>query len=554
MSRSRASPTLLAMDSASRVVDWEAYDAVLFDLDGVITPTADIHEHAWAALFARWDFTSSDYLTYVDGKPRYDGVQSFLRSRGVDLPWGDPTDLPGDSTVCALGNRKNDLFNEALERDGVEPYPGTTAVLDLLDDLGIPQAIVSSSKNARAVLAAAGMADRFPVVVDGLTAVEEELAGKPDPAMFEYADKLLGARPERSVVVEDASSGVAAGTSGGFALVLGVDRGANREALLEAGARSRRDRSGRNARRGTRGQAGCNTFRESGERPIMKIRATTSAIPAIGSRSTRGASSRPNRVPSISDSVRRCSQTRNGYIGMRANPSEGWRRPRSRHVSERISRDLADQARRGRIRLRQDGPDHRQRARRQAPQAVRRRRAPAARRCGSRRVRACHGFPYGGLVSRIDLAHAGREARPRALRAHGQSRTPASRRDATRRDLARRERPGRHLVPVAQPARRRRRVSRNRCSTGRGRRPAPGAPVRPPGAAAPSADPPRPRRSGRGRGHAGLPLHEQRDDSRLRLPARGRDSVPLRSRDVGRPQTSRRRCSRSRRTPPRRSA
>ena len=224
------------MHRSPRVVDWSAYDAVLFDLDGVITPTADIHEHAWAALFARWDFTSADYLTFVDGKPRYDGVQSFLGARGVDLPWGEPTDPPGDNTVCAMGNRKNDLFNEMLERDGVEPYPGTLAVLDLLDDLGVPQAIVSSSKNARTVLAAAGMADRFPAVVDGLTAVDEELAGKPDPAMFEYAARQLGARPERSVVVEDASSGVAAGVSGGFALVLGVDRGGNREALVEAGA------------------------------------------------------------------------------------------------------------------------------------------------------------------------------------------------------------------------------------------------------------------------------------------------------------------------------
>jgi beta-phosphoglucomutase-like phosphatase (HAD superfamily) len=169
---------------------------VLFDLDGVITPTADIHEHAWAALFARWDFASSDYLTYVDGKPRYDGVRSFLHSRGVDLPWGDPTDPPGDGTVCAMGNRKNDLFNEVLDRDGVEPYPGTLAVLDLLDAHGVPQAIVSSSKNARAVLAAAGMTDRFPAVVDG----------------------------------------VAAGVAGGFALVLGVDRGGNRAALVEAGA------------------------------------------------------------------------------------------------------------------------------------------------------------------------------------------------------------------------------------------------------------------------------------------------------------------------------
>lgn len=217
-------------------VDWTTYEAILFDLDGVITPTAQIHERAWAALFDRWNFTPSDYLTYVDGKARYDGVQSFLESRGVELPWGDPSDPPGDDSICALGNRKNDTFNDVLARDGIGPYPGTLAVLDLLDRHAIPQAIVSSSKNARTVLAAAGMSDRFPVVVDGLTAAAEHLAGKPDPAMFTRAADLLDADPAGTVVVEDASSGVAAGAAGGFALVVGVDRGGNAEALAAAGA------------------------------------------------------------------------------------------------------------------------------------------------------------------------------------------------------------------------------------------------------------------------------------------------------------------------------
>ncbi len=224
------------MPTRPSLVDWFAFDAVLFDLDGVITPTAEIHERAWAALFARWNFTASDYLTYVDGKPRYDGVRSFLRSRDADLPWGDPADLPGDDTVCAMGNRKNSMFNDVLGRDGIEPYPGTLAVLDLLDAHGTAQAIVSSSKNARTVLAAAGMADRFAVVVDGITATEQGLAGKPDPAMFEHAARMLGVDPARTVVVEDASSGVAAGVAGQFALVIGVDRGGNREALVRAGA------------------------------------------------------------------------------------------------------------------------------------------------------------------------------------------------------------------------------------------------------------------------------------------------------------------------------
>ncbi|MEO6651085.1 MAG: HAD-IA family hydrolase [Ilumatobacteraceae bacterium] len=217
-------------------VDWTSYGAVLFDLDGVITPTAEIHERAWAALFEPWAFTPTDYLRFVDGKPRYDGVRSFLSSRGVELPWGHPSDPSGDDSVCALGNRKNDTFNELLASDGIAAYPGTLRVLDRLDEHGVPQAIVSSSKNARTVLAAAGMSTRFPVVVDGLTAVEEGLAGKPDPAMFRYAADRLGVPAERAIVVEDAESGVAAGAAGGFALVLGVDRGGNAAALRDAGA------------------------------------------------------------------------------------------------------------------------------------------------------------------------------------------------------------------------------------------------------------------------------------------------------------------------------
>lgn len=224
------------MDRDTTALDWSSFGAVLFDLDGVITPTAEIHERAWAELFAPWGFSANDYLTYVDGKPRYDGVQSFLTSRGVDLPWGDPTDPPGDDTVCAMGNRKNEMFNEVLARDGIAPYPGTLAVLERLDARGTPQAIVSSSKNARTVLAAAGMTDRFPVVVDGVTAVEQQLPGKPDPAMFHHAADLLGVDHAAALVVEDAASGVAAGAAGGFAFVLGIDRGGNADALAAAGA------------------------------------------------------------------------------------------------------------------------------------------------------------------------------------------------------------------------------------------------------------------------------------------------------------------------------
>lgn len=224
------------MVARGTTVDWSAYAAVLLDLDGVITPTASVHQVAWAELFAPWGFTPDDYLTYVDGKPRYDGVRSFLQARGVELPEGTPDDGPGDATVAAMGNRKDELFRELLDRDGVAPYPGTVAVLDELDRLGIGQAVVSSSRNARPVLEAAGLGARFEHVVDGVTIVDEGIPGKPAPDMFLRAAELLGATPAESVVVEDASSGVAAGAAGGFGLVLGVDRGGNRGALLASGA------------------------------------------------------------------------------------------------------------------------------------------------------------------------------------------------------------------------------------------------------------------------------------------------------------------------------
>lgn len=215
---------------------WTDYEGVLFDLDGVITPTAEIHEHAWGELFADFDYTEADYLAYIDGKPRYDGVRSFLASRGVTLPDGDPDDPPGDDTVCAMGNRKNVLFNEILERDGIAPYPGSASVLELLAERGVPSAIVSSSKNARKVLTAAGLATRFEVVVDGVVAAELGVTGKPTPGTYLLGAEQLGTDPTRTVVVEDAVSGVAAGRAGNFAVTIGVDRGAGHDVLLEHGA------------------------------------------------------------------------------------------------------------------------------------------------------------------------------------------------------------------------------------------------------------------------------------------------------------------------------
>lgn len=228
-------------------VTWTDHAAVLFDLDGVLTPTAEVHRRAWAEMFdgflAAWDgpgdtraWTEQDYYDHVDGKPRYDGVRDFLTSRGITLPEGDPSDAPGAVTVCGLGNRKNDAFNAVLARDGVTAYPGSVVLLDHLRDLGTPLAVVSSSANAPAVLEAAGLADRFVTVVDGRVAGDLGLPGKPAPDTFVHAAHECGTTPDRSVVVEDAVSGVRAGATGDFALVIGVDRGAGPDALTAAGA------------------------------------------------------------------------------------------------------------------------------------------------------------------------------------------------------------------------------------------------------------------------------------------------------------------------------
>jgi beta-phosphoglucomutase family hydrolase len=215
----------------------------LFDLDGVLTPTAVVHMHAWARLFTPFleahgaePYTDDDYFAYIDGKPRYDGVRSLLESRGIRVAEGDVTDAPSADTVHGLGNRKNDAFNATLAEEGVTAYPGSVALLDAVTSTGAMIAVVSSSKNAPSVLAAAGLADRFEVVVDGAVAAREGIPGKPEPDMFERAAELLGLPTEACAVVEDAESGVKAGAAGEFGIVIGVDRGVGREALEELGA------------------------------------------------------------------------------------------------------------------------------------------------------------------------------------------------------------------------------------------------------------------------------------------------------------------------------
>lgn len=224
------------------VVDLDSFDGFLFDLDGVLTPTAEVHMLAWQTMFDQlfrdWAitpaYTSEDYFLYVDGKKRYDGVASLLRSRDVEIPWGEPSDPMTADTVCGIGNRKNEVFTSVLREQGIAPYPGSIALLDQL--AGRPLGVVSSSKNAREVLAAAGIADRFVAVVDGLTAEHDHLPSKPAPDMFARGAAELGIDPSRIVAFEDAHSGVASAAAAGMAVVVGVNRGAGAEALTASGA------------------------------------------------------------------------------------------------------------------------------------------------------------------------------------------------------------------------------------------------------------------------------------------------------------------------------
>ena len=224
--------------------DLTTYDGVLFDLDGVLTPTAEVHMHAWhtmfTQLFAAWGieppYTEDDYFRYLDGKQRYDGVASLLRSRDVEVPWGDPEDPPTADTVCGIGNRKNEVFAAVLRTEGIAPYPGSLALLEKLRAVGTPIGVVSSSKNAEEVLRAAGIRDLFGVVMDGVVAAREGLRSKPEPDMFAVGARMLGVDPARSVAVEDAHSGVQSASAAGFGLVVGVDRGAGAQTLLDLGA------------------------------------------------------------------------------------------------------------------------------------------------------------------------------------------------------------------------------------------------------------------------------------------------------------------------------
>ena len=228
------------------VIDRRTVDAVVFDMDGVITDTASVHEAAWKRLFDPFlqrklgsdapPFSGEDYRDYVDGKMRYDGVASFLASRGIELPWGTPDDAPDMETVCGLGNRKNLLFRQHIDEHGVEAYPSTITLIEQLKAAGIGVGMISGSRNASDVLRRVGLIDRFDARVDGTETQRLGIAGKPAPDVFVEAARRMGATPERAVVVEDAIAGVDAGRRGGFALVIGVDRTGHAQELRDAGA------------------------------------------------------------------------------------------------------------------------------------------------------------------------------------------------------------------------------------------------------------------------------------------------------------------------------
>ncbi len=245
----RGIPRTDARKPPSAVIIRGNCEAVLFDMDGVITDTASIHAACWKAMFdeflQEWARQTgqpfrpfdiaSDYKLYVDGKPRYQGVRDFLHSRRITLPEGSPTDPPTAATACGLGNRKNELVNRRLAV-GAKAYPGTVAFIMYIRRMGIKTAVVTSSGNCQAILRAAKVADLFDARVDGEVLIEYGLAGKPAPDSFLKAAEMLGVSPNRAVVVEDALAGVQAGAKGGFGLVIGVDRHGNPQPLKAHGA------------------------------------------------------------------------------------------------------------------------------------------------------------------------------------------------------------------------------------------------------------------------------------------------------------------------------
>ena len=220
--------------------------AALFDLDGVLTGTAVLHRAAWKATFDELlrqrdpehfvPFSDQDYADYVDGRPRADGVRTFLASRDITLPEGDPADPPSANTVHGVGNRKNELVQKIIAERGVTPYPGSRRYLEAARDAGVAIAVVTSSANGAAVLDAAKLTPFIQARIDGVVITEQGLRGKPAPDSFLAGARALGVSPEHAAVFEDALAGVAAGRAGGFGYVVGVNRADQAEALRAHGA------------------------------------------------------------------------------------------------------------------------------------------------------------------------------------------------------------------------------------------------------------------------------------------------------------------------------
>jgi len=226
------------------------YLAAIFDMDGVITQSARVHAAAWKRMFDEYlkqrgdregkehkPFDDEkDYYRYVDGKPRYEGAESFLESRGISIPYGSPQDAVDRETICGLGNKKNQYFLEHLKENGVKSYPSTRVFVQKMKARKKRVAVISSSRNAQAVLEASGDLDLFHVVVDGMEASKRRLKGKPEPDIFLEAARRLEVSPENCIIIEDALSGVEAGRAGGFALVIGIDRSGQNNELKSRGA------------------------------------------------------------------------------------------------------------------------------------------------------------------------------------------------------------------------------------------------------------------------------------------------------------------------------
>jgi beta-phosphoglucomutase family hydrolase len=221
----------------------DGIQACLFDLDGVLTRTASVHRAAWREVFdaimalnGQPPFTDEDYLRFVDGKPRRDGVRDFLASRGIDREEGSPDDSPDADTVAGIGNRKNVLLLKRLDEQGVEVYPGSVTYLQAVHDAGIRTAVVTSSANGAQVIRAAGIEHLVEHRVDGVVARQKSLPGKPAPDTFVEAARSLGVEPGAAAVFEDAQAGVIAGRAGGFGFVVGVDRSDQADDLRKSGA------------------------------------------------------------------------------------------------------------------------------------------------------------------------------------------------------------------------------------------------------------------------------------------------------------------------------